>query len=166
MISPAQWAYALGLAGLFAWRGPSLVAWVLLADFLALLAIAGAMDFGLLDRTGANWSMLVVWVATAAAFAMQPGTGRVLAALSVAAITIFIACLYFRVQFATTSAIVNASAFIMLAVAGYGMGGDSGGSRRYSDRPLSVGLSAGNSGLGAGGMARGADLLSSDSGGR
>lgn len=165
LISPAQWAYAIGLAALFWLRGPSLVAWVLLADFLALLAIAAAMDFGALGAAEARWSMLVVWVATAAVMAVSPGVAKVMASVCVLAIAAFLACLLFGVQFGTTSAILNAAAFIILGVALIGMGGAGGGSRGHSDRPLPVAIQAGNDGLASGGLARRADLLSPDRGG-
>lgn len=165
LISPAQWAYALGLAALFWWRGPSLVAWVLLADFAALLAIAGAMDFGLMGKDAARWSMAVAWVASVSILATNPGMARAIAAIGAFSIAIFVICLQFGVQFATTSAIVNASAFLMLAVAGIGMGGDSGAGRGHSDRPVSVGLQAGNPVMASGGMAHGAVMLSQDRGG-
>ncbi len=164
LVSPAQWAYAVGLALLFWWRGPSPVAWVLLADFAALLAIAAVMDFQLIDRNGAHWSMLVVWVASVAVLATIPGAGRVIAAIGVVWVTFFLIALRFQFQFPATSAIVNAGAFIMLAVALYGLGSTGGSGRGHSDRPLPVGLSVGNHGLAAGGMAQGAAHLSADRG--
>ena len=164
LVSPAQWAYAVGLAMLFWWRGPSPVAWVLLADFIALLAIAAAMDFQLIDRNGAHWSMLVVWVASVAVLATIPGAGRVIAAIGMGVIAFFLIALRFQFQFPATSAIVNAGAFIMLAVAFYGMGTSGGNGRGNADRPVSLGLSVGNHGLAAGGMAQGAAHLSADRG--
>lgn len=161
LISPAQWAYAFGLAVLFWLRGPSLVAWVLLADFVAILAVAGAMDFRLIEKSDARLFMLVIWAATAAIMVTQPGVGRVIAAISAIMLAIFAACLAFGVQMSATSAIVNAGAFIILAVATYGLGsgGDTGGGR--ADRPLPVGLQGGNLGIREGGGAIGAALLSS-----
>lgn len=178
LISPWQAAYALGLAVLFYTRGPSLIAWVLLADFIAILAVMGAMDFGLLVRAPGNdqatGAVLVVWCITAAVLVSQPGLARVLAGFSFVGISIFAATLYFGVQTGTTSAIVNALALVQLAVAGIGLGGDDGGNRgRYSDRGNPVSVSGGDYGMvgssaaqGAGGLARRADLLSQDGGGR
>lgn len=161
LISPAQAAYALGLAVLFYWRGPSITAWVLLADFIAILAIAGAMDMEWLDRKQATLSMLVVWVVSTAILATMPL--KILAALGAVAVGAFIAAIRFDVQTSTTSAIVNAVAFIMLAVALYGLGGDSGGGGRLAvDRPLSVGLPPRDIGMGQAGVAQRADLLSPD----
>jgi hypothetical protein len=165
MISLAQWAYAIGLAGLFWACGPSLVAWVLLADFIALLAIAGAMDFALIEEGGARWSMLVVWVATAAVMAMLPGAGRVIAAICAVAIMAFVALLFLGVQIGTTSAILNLASFIIIGVAGFGIGGDSGAGRRFHPVPLPLEVSGGNLGVGEGGVAHGARMLSQGGGG-
>jgi hypothetical protein len=165
MISPAQWAYAIGLAGLFWARGPSLVAWVLLADFIALLAIAGAMDFALIEEAGARWSMLVVWVATAAVMAVLPGAGKVIAVICAVSIMAFVALFFLGVQTGTTSAILNVASFIILGVAWLGIGGDSGAGRRFHPVPLPVEVSGGNLGMGEGGVARGARMLSQDRGG-
>lgn len=162
LVSPAQWAYAAGLAALFAWRGPSFIAWVLLADFVVILAIAAAMDFGIASERAARISMLIVWIASAAILVTQPGAARVIAAISAGTVLIFSACLLFNVQFGTTSAIVNALAFIMLAVAAHGTGDIGGGRRGHSDMPLPVGVSVGNHGMAAGGLARRADVLSQD----
>lgn len=166
LISPAQWAYAAALAGLFAWRGPSPILWVLVADYVAMLAIFAAMDFGLLAREPGNdevsWAFLVLWVATVAYLATIPGAGRVMALVGFLTIAFFLAALRFQFQFLATSAIVNAGAFIMLAVAAYGMGNGGGAGRGHSDRPLPLGLSAGDHQLGAGGLAHGAGLLSQD----
>lgn len=161
MISPAQAFYGLGLIILFWLRGPSPTAWVLLADFIALLAIAGAMDMEWLDPSQSKLSMLVVWVVSTAILATMPL--KILAALGAVAVAAFIATIRFDVQMGTTSAIVNAVAFIMLAVALYGLGGDSGGRGRLAvDRPLSVGLPPRDMGMGQAGVAQRAGLLSPD----
>ena len=144
LISPAQWLYAAGLVTLFSWRGPSFTAWVLLADFIALLLIAAAMDFGLLVREPGNdqatAAMVVVWVASAAILVTQPGLPRALGAIGAVSILIFAALVYFGVNIATTSAIVNLMGFLQIAVAGIagGSGNDSGGSGRSNHVPVSV----------------------------
>jgi hypothetical protein len=170
MISPWQAIYAFGLVLLFGLRGPSLVAWVLLADFVAIMAIMGAMDLGLLTRAPGHdqptGAVLVVWCLTAAIFVTQPGVAKVLACISALGIAAFAATLLFGVQASTTSAIVNALAFVQLAVAGFGTGDGGGSYRGRADQPLSVAVSAGSVGMGAGGYARGADLLSQDRGAR
>ena len=163
LISAWQAAYAVGLVALFWVRGSSLIAGILLADFIALLAIAAAMDFAILDKADARWFMLVVWIGTAAFLITQPGAGRVMGAISAITAMIFLICLRFDVQIATTSAIVNAIALIQLAVAGIGSGGDDHGNRgRHSDVGHSLSISVRSSGLGAGGMAQTAALLSQD----
>jgi hypothetical protein len=165
LVTPAQWAYGIGLALLFWWRGPSLVAWTLLAGFVATLAIAAAMDFGVLGKSDARLFMLIVWVATAAALVTQPGPGLAIAAVSAAFIPVFAAGIYFGVEFRTTAAIVSVGSFIILAVAFYGMGnGGPGGidHRRPADRPLDLGLSAEADQLGEGGLAQSAAFLSQD----
>jgi hypothetical protein len=110
--------------------------------------------------------MLVVWVATATAMAMQPGAGRVIAAISALAVAAFIALLVLGVQIGATSAIVNVAAFVILGVAWFemGAGGNSGGGRRLNSDPPPVEVSGGNLGMGVGGMARGARVLSGDRG--
>jgi hypothetical protein len=165
LVTPAQWAYGIGLALLFWWRGPSLVAWTLLAGFVATLAIAAAMDFGVLSKSDARMFMLIVWLATAAAMAVQPGPAQIIAAVSVFSIVIFAAGLYFELEFRTTAAIVSVGSFIILAVAIYEMG--DGGSSGFGRRgpvggPHPVGLPAGDEDLGERGMAQGAGLLSQD----
>lgn len=172
LISPWQAAYALGLAGLFWWRGPSPIAWILLADFVAILATMAAMDFGWLTREPGNDSVtrtvLVIWCLSVALLALQSGPGWIMAAIGAVAIPLFAATLVFGVQVATTSAIVNALSFTMLAVAFYGLGGHDGdgGRNRHglADRPLSLGHSAQGAAMAFGGVAQSAAHLSPDRG--
>ena len=169
LISPWQMAYAIGLVVLFGRRGPTLIAWVLLADFLIILGIMAAMDFGLLVREQGNdqvtASVLVVWCVTAAIMVTQPGLGRVLAVLSVLGITAFSATLFWGVQVSTTSAIVNTVALFQLAVACFGSSGDdSGDGRRVSSGQVCVEIPSRVEGVVFGGVAQGASLLSADCG--
>lgn len=166
-----QAAYAVGLVALFGLRGTSLVAWVLLADFIVILAIMGAMDFGWLIREDGNdqvtTSVLVVWCVTAAIFATQPGLGWVLAVLSAFGIPVFAATLFWGVQVSTTSAIANTVALVQLAVAGFGSSGDdSGDGRRVPSGQVSMEVSGRPGGMVTGGVAQGAALLSANRGDR
>ena len=166
LISIPQAVYGLGLVLLFGLRGPSLVAWVLLADFVAVLAIMGAMDFGLLVREPGHdevtASVMVVWCVTAAILAPRPGLGRVLAMFNAAGVMVMIFGLFWGVQISTTSAIVNAIALIQLAVAGIGSSGADGGGRRISFGEIPVAVSQGRDVMASGGMAKGASVLSQD----
>jgi hypothetical protein len=162
MVSPAQWAYAFALAGLFWLKGPTMPAFTLLGAFLALLAIAGAMDFQIIGQSDARLFMLIVWVCVAAALAMQPGSARVMAAVAAIVIAGFTIGMLLHFPFSTTSAIVNAGAFIMLAVYGVGLGSGGDTRRGHADMPLSVGISARDIDMGERGVAQSAGLLSQD----
>lgn len=173
MISLGQMAYAVCLAALFSWRGPSFILWVMLADFVALLVIAGAMDLGLLVRNGdadtATPAMMIVWVVSAAVLAFRPDTlAHVLAGLSALAIPVFGLTIVFGVQISTTAAIVNAIAFIQLVAVGVGLGNHGGGAGRGL-RDISAHMAASFQGdyvgeiAGQGGVALDRHLLSADS---
>lgn len=165
-----QVAYAIGLLVMFGLRGPSFIAWVLLADFVALLAILGAMDFGWLIRESGNDQVLgaqmVVWCVTAAVLAVHPKGSMLLAVFSVSGVATMVFALRFGVQMSATSAIVNTLAMVQLAVAVIGTGGMDGGHRRDAAGDISLAPPGGYTGGSAGGMASGANLLSQDRGGR
>lgn len=169
-VTPWQAAYAVGLIVLFWTRGASFIAWVLLADFIVLTGIAGAMDFGWLIREQGNdqvlGAMMVVWCVTAVVLAVHPKGSMLLAAFSAAGVVMMLTSLRFGVQISTTSAIVNTLALVQLAVAGIGTGGVDGGGRRSASGVISVAQPQGYFGAGAGVMASRQNLLSQDRGGR
>jgi hypothetical protein len=162
-MSGMQIAYAIALAGLFAWRGPSLTAWVLLGNMVAALVGCLAMDWGLLGRSDATLTMMLIDFVSAAILVTQPGLPRVIAAGYAATIPLYSLSIMFSVAESTTFAIVIGIGFAQLAVAGIGAGGDDRGNRgRFSDVGYPVSVSGRNSGMGAGGLAQGASLLSPD----
>jgi hypothetical protein len=145
----------------------------MLADFVALMAIAGAMDLGLLVRNGdtdtATPAMMIVWVVSAAVLAFRSDTlSHILAGLSALAIPAFGLTIVFGVQISTTAAIVNAIAFIQLVVVGFGLGNHGGGyGRGLRDMPGHLAASFQGDYVveiaGQGGMAMDRHLLSADS---
>jgi hypothetical protein len=134
MINAAQLAYAAGLVVMFAMHGRSFIAFVLLADFIAVTLAMGAMDMGWLVRTPerdtVTATVLVIYCLTFAALVLSPGLGQVLAVFSAISIPIFAATLFFGVPVAATSAIVNACSLVQIAVAIIGMGDDNGNGHR------------------------------------
>jgi hypothetical protein len=157
MISPTQLAYAAGLVVLFAMHGRGFISYLLLAHFVALLLIAGAMDMGWLVREPWNdhataW-MLVVYCLSFVALVVTPGFSQVLAVFSFLAIPFFALTLCWALPINSTSAIVNVLSLLQLGVAIIGLGDDSGGDRgrrRAADpveeSPRDYGLAATNSG--------------------
>lgn len=164
-MNTAQIVYVIGLAGVFAFRGPNPAAWVLLANLAATLAACLAMDLGRLDRDAATLTMMIIDLASAAALLSMPGLPRVVAAFYAITIPAYSLNILFGVQIGTTFAIVNAVAFFQLAVAGLGGSGDDPGHRgRSADVADPVLLSGGNHGLDQGAMVLRAEMVSENSG--
>lgn len=165
-MNAAQIIYALALALIFAARGPIFPAWVLLANMLATLAACLAMDLGALERDGATLTMMIIDLASGAALMQRPGLSRVVAVGYAATVPLYSLTIVFEVQTDTTFAIVNGIAFIQLAVAGFGSGGNGGGNRRrFCGLPDYLASSFRIDPVGERGMAQDRRHLSANSGG-
>ena len=126
----AQWAYMIGLAALFVWRGPSFAAWVLLGNAIATLSVCLAMDLDVLGRQDATLFMMLIDLASGVALMTDPGLSRLLALGYAVTVPIYSASVVFGVAETTTFAVVVGVGMLQLVVAGFGQGGDDNGSRR------------------------------------
>ena len=163
-MNTGQIIYALALAGVFLWR-PGYAAWVLLANMAATLAACLALDFGM-DRSDATLTMMLIDFIAGAALVVKPGLPRLLSVGYATTVPLYALNIVAGLSDGTTFAVVMAVGFIQIMVAA--IGGDSndrGNRRRRSDVGHSLSISVRSSGLGAGGMAQTAALLSQDRGG-
>ena len=160
-MSGPQIAYALAMAALFAWRGPSFATWVLLGNMVAALLGCLAMDVGILERADATLTMMLIDFVAGSILLTRPGLSRVIAVGYGMTIPFYWLSLRFGVSEGTTFAIVIGIGFVQLMVAGIGTGSNDRGNRgRRADVAGSVSVSGRNSGLAQGGVAQGAALLS------
>lgn len=138
-MNTGQIIYALALAGIFAWRGPSFAVWVLLGNMLATLAVCGAMDLQWITRDNATLSMMLTDFASAAVLITKPGISRIIAAGYGVTVPIYSASIIFGATESATFAVVVAIGFLQLMVAGIGSN-DNGlrgrGGRSYVGHPL------------------------------
>lgn len=163
-MNSVQIIYAAALAAVFATRGPSAAAWGLLANMAATIAACLAMDLGALDRGNATIAIMLIDFATGAALMMRPGVARIIAAGYAVTVPIYSMTVIFGVQTGTTFAIVNAIAFIQLAVVYIGNGSDDLGNRdRRASLADHLASSFRSDPVGKGGMAQSHGLLSVDS---
>ena len=162
-MSGPQIAYAVALVALFAWRGPSFTAWVLLGNMGAALAGCYAMDLGVIGRTDTTLAMMLIDFVSASLLLTQPGMPRVIAAGYAVTIPLYALNVVFGVSESTTFALVIGLGFVQLVVAGIGAGGDDRGNRsRRDDVAGPVSVSGRNYGMVSGGFAQVAGLLSQD----
>ena len=163
-MNDTQIIYALGLALVFALRGPGFVQWVMLANMAATLAACLALDLGA-ERGGVTLSIMLADLAAGAVLLPRPGLPRVIAAGYAIMVPLYSLTIVFDVQTGTTFAIVNGIGFIQLAVAGIGSGADNGGGHRGGLSGLSGDLASSFriDPMGKGGMAQDRRLLSGDS---
>ena len=161
-MNTGQIIYALALAGVFLWHGPSHAAWVLLANMAATLAACLALDFGM-DRSDATLTMMLIDFVSGAALVFKPGLSRVLAAGYATTVPLYALNILAGLSEGTTFAVVMAVGFIQIMVAAIGGDSNDRGNRgRHSDVGHSLSISVRSSGLGASGMAQTAAMLSQD----
>jgi len=129
-MNDTQIIYALGLALVFALRGPGFVQWVLLANMAATLAACLALDLGMMERGAVTLSIMLIDLAAGAWLLQRPGLPRIIAAGYAVMVPLYSLTIVLDVQTGTTFAIVNGIAFLQLAVAGIGSSGNGGGNRR------------------------------------
>jgi hypothetical protein len=150
-MSELQIAYMSILAVLTipAWKVQRYALLWLWANLLSMLAAAYAMDIGLLDRTMATLTMLVVDCATGAGLALRPGAARLIAWGYAVTVPIYSLNLVFGVPIGSTFGIIYIAAFAQLGMLCLGSsGGFGGGSRRgRSAFHPSVEISGGNQSL-------------------
>ena len=144
-----QIIYVICLAAVFALRGSSPVAWVLLANLAATLAACLAMDLGWLSRDEATLTMCVIDLASGVVLLSSPGLGRIVALGYAITVPIYSANLIFGVQIGATYALVNVAAIAQVMVALIGQNSDDGGNlRRSADGADPLFLSGGDQGVG------------------
>ena len=162
-MSGPQIAYAVALAALFVWRGPSFTAWVLLGNMGAALVGCYAMDLGLIGRTDTTLAMMLIDFVSASLLLTQSGLPRVIAAGYAVTIPLYALNVVFGVSEGTTFALVIGLGFVQLVVAGIGSDSDDRGNHsRNADMEISLSAPGRNSGMVSGGFAQVAGLLSQD----
>ncbi|MGL5011819.1 MAG: hypothetical protein ACRC6I_18230 [Paracoccaceae bacterium] len=139
-MSDFQTAYLLALLILtpMAWRRQGYALGWLWFNMLAMLAAAGAMDMGWIERTGATLTMMLIDFGTGVGLAMRPGLPRLLAWLYAITIPVYAANVVFGLSLSDTWAIVYIVAVVQLGMLGIGSYGSGGGNgrRRSSGRPV------------------------------
>jgi hypothetical protein len=164
-VNTGQIIYALALAGVFLWRGPSHVAWVLLANMAATLAACLALDLGM-ARADATKAMMLIDMVSAAVLIVRPGLPQLVSVGYVATFWLYMANLRFGLSEATTFAVVVGLGFLQIMVAAIGTGGNNrGGSGRVPFLHNFVAPSRRVGRVGAVGMAQSGVMLSQDRGG-
>jgi len=130
-MNTAQITYAVLLAIVFAWRGPSYGLWVLLGNLLATLAICLGMDLGAVGRSDATVYMMIVDAASGAALVIRPGLARVASVGYALTVPIYSAVILFGVSPDTTFAVIYVVLFAQLGVFAVGGNGGNGFSSRH-----------------------------------
>ena len=152
-----QTIYAIALLAVALWRGwkhPGVL--VLLANMVATLAACWAMDEGILGRTDATMSMMVIDFISGAVLLTGQTQAKVIAAGYGITVPIYGANIIFNVASSATFAVVIAIGFAQIMVAAIDTSGRDGlrNRGRRSAVGRAVAISAGHQGLGLGGLAK------------
>jgi hypothetical protein len=148
-VSDLQIIYALWLAGVFIAFRPVFAMWVVLANMLAMLAICGLMDIGVLIRSDATLFIMLVDLVSGVVLALRGGVSRALAWGYAATVCLYSLNIILAVSLDTTFALVYVICFAQLGVLTIGSGGDNGyrNRRRFGASAVSGSISHRNDGL-------------------
>ncbi|MGL6208715.1 MAG: hypothetical protein ACRC14_02655 [Paracoccaceae bacterium] len=145
-----QVAYLLAMLILtsLAWRRQRYALGWLWLNLIAMLAAAGAMDMGWLDRSTATLTMMLVDFGTGVGLAMRPGLPRLIAWGYAVTIPIYAMNVAFGVPLGATWGMIYLIAVAQLGVlAGGSLGNGGSGRRRRASGGLSMALPGRDKGI-------------------
>ena len=163
----AQIIYGLWLIALGYCKAPKAAFVPLVCNFIATLAVCGAMDLSWLDRPSATAWMMIIDFTTGVWLVSRPGLPRIVAMFYAVTLPIYAAVLFLALPLVVGFGVINVIAFVQLGVVTIDTvtGGGAGGGKRSRKRILGYRLAeqngtssvsqrnvAGNTAAGIGGL--------------
>lgn len=127
-----QIAYGLCLMGLWFGNAPRAALVPLSCNFIATLAVCGAMDMGWIGRETSTGAMMIMDFATGVYMVRWPGLPRVVAMFYAVTLPLYAGILFFSLPQVACFGVITAMAFLQLGVVasdGFSGGGTGGGKR-------------------------------------
>ena len=142
----AQIVYGLWLIALGYCKAPKAAFVPLVCNFIATLAVCGAMDLSWLDRPSATAWMMIIDFTTGVWLVSRPGLPRIVAMFYAVTLPIYAAVLFLALPLVVGFGVINVIAFVQLGVVTIDTvtGGGAGGGKRSRKRILGYRLAEQN----------------------